>query len=90
MKVAKEYDQRCSQMRLAYDHYIATHGGPHNRGEFGKPREEIGRTTDKSWRRAWASEIRTSLVALAERSLDLEIATDVEYDQYLASLKINW
>ena len=90
LNVAKEYDNRRTTMKSAYDKYVARNGGPHNRNEFGKPRQQIRSTTDKSWRRTAASDVRTALVSLADRSLNLKIATDAEYDEFLAKLKIEW
>lgn len=90
LAVAKEYDHRRSAMKVAYDKYIAINGGPHNRSEFGEPRNEIVSTTDKSWRRNAASDIRSALVLLADRALNLKIASDAEYDEYMSRLKIEW
>ena len=90
LSVAKEYDTRRATMKAAYDKYIAAHGGPHNRSEFGEPRGAITATTDKSWRRKAASDIRSALMALADRALNLKIATDAEYDSYTSKLKIEW
>ncbi len=90
LNVAREYDVRRATMRAAYDDYIALNGEPHNRSEFGNPRGEIVWTTEKSWRRRIASEIRSAMVLLADRALNLKVATDGEYDEFITGLKIEW
>ena len=77
-------------MEAAYDKYIAEHGGPYNRSEYGDPHGAITATTDKSWRRNVASEIRSAILAMADRALDLEIATNAEYDECKSKLRIEW
>lgn len=90
LAVAKEYDDRRITMKAAYDKYIANHGGPYNQTGLGDARGEITSTTDKSWRRTAASDVRTALVSLADRALNLKIASDAEYDEYMSKLKIEW
>ena len=88
--VAKGYDDRAATMKKAYDEYIATNGGPHNRSEFGEPLGAITSTTNKTTRRKAASDVRTAMMALADRALNLDIASDAEYDEFVASLNIKW
>jgi hypothetical protein len=88
LDVMDGYEDRLAQMQRAQDAYIQTHGGPHNRDEFGNPKRQVRDTTNPSSRRFAASEARTALKALADRAMDLHIATSKEYDVFLSDLRI--
>lgn len=82
------YDDRLSRMQHAQDGYIRAHGGPHNLDEFGNPIQQARDTTNPSSRRYAASEARTALKKLADRALDLDIASSQEYDRFVSALCI--
>jgi hypothetical protein len=63
-------------------------GGPHNRDEYGNPKQEVRDTTNPSSRRFAASEARTALKALADRAMDLQIANAADYDAFVDRLRI--
>lgn len=88
LDVMDGYDARLEQMQRAQDAYIAKHGGPHNRDEFGNPKQEVRDTTNPSSRRFAASEARTALKALADRAMDIHIATVADYDDFILKLRI--
>ena len=88
LDVMDGYDERFARMQLAQDSYVQTHGGPHNRDEFGNPKQQVRDTTNPSSRRFAASEARTALKALADRAMDLHIATSKEYDDFVSELRI--
>lgn len=88
LAVVDGYDQRVVRMKAAHDHYLRNYGGPHNRDEFGTPRQALAATTSTSERRKMASAVRTSLKKLADRALDLKIASDEEYDAFLDRIKV--
>jgi hypothetical protein len=89
LDVIDGYDNRLAQMQRAQDAYVQTHGGPHNRDEFGYPKQQVRDTTNPTSRRFAASEARTALKALADRAMDLHIATSKEYEDFLSDLRIN-
>jgi hypothetical protein len=82
------YDARRDQMQRAQDSYITKNGVPHNRDEYGNPKQEVRDTTNPSSRRFAVSEARTALKALADRALDLHIATAADYDAFVHKLRI--
>jgi hypothetical protein len=88
LDVMDGYDERLAQMKRAQDAYVQSHGGPHNRDEFGNPKQQVRDTTNPSSRRFAASEARTALKALADRAIDLHIATSKEYDDFVSELRI--
>lgn len=88
LDVMDGYDDRLAQMQRAQDAYLQTHDGPHNHDEFGNPKQQVRDTTNPSSRRFAASEARTVLKALADRALDLHIATSREYNEFLSDLRI--
>lgn len=88
LQVANGYDERVKRMRVAYERYVQEHGGPHNVDEFGTPMQQIVKTSSAAERRKMGSEVRTALKQLAERALNLKIATIAEYDEFLAGLKV--
>ena len=89
LHVAKGYDDRVERMRAAYDQYIREHGGPHHLDEFGDPIQEIARTTSAPERRKTIGDVRSALKAVAERALNLKIATISEYDDFIEQLKVD-
>ena len=88
LDVMDGYDDRLARMQLAQDAYIEKHGGPHNRYEFGNPKQQVRDTTNSSSRRFAVSEARTALKALADRAMDLHIASTKEYDSFISDLRI--
>lgn len=83
------YDARLLRMRAAYDQYTSRHGGEHNRDEFRLPRQRVGGGSSGPGRRlATASLARTALKDLAERTLDLRIASRPDNDQFVSQLRI--
>ena len=88
LDVMDGYDTRLGQMQHAQDAYVAKHGKPHNRDESGTPKQQVRDTTNPSSRRFAASEARTALKALADRAMDLHIATTTEYDEFVVALRI--
>ena len=88
LDVMDGYDERLAQMQRAQDAYVQAYGGPHNRDEFGNPKQQVRDTTNPSSRRFAASEARMALKALADRVMDLQIATSNEYDEFLTDLRI--
>lgn len=88
LDVIDGYDERLAQMKGAQDAYVLRHGGLHNRDEFGNPKQQVRDTTNPSSRRFAASESRAALKALADRAMDLQIATSSEYDEFLTNLRI--
>jgi hypothetical protein len=89
LDVMDGYDSRLAKMQRAQEAYIAKHGGPHNRDEFGNLKQEVRDTTNPSSRRFAASEARTALKALADRAMDLHIATNAEYDDFVNALRVS-
>ncbi len=89
LDVMDGYDTRLASMQRAQDEYVARHGGPHNRDEFGNVIQKARDTTNPSSRRFAASEARTALKALADRAMDLRIASAKEYDEFVAALRIS-
>jgi hypothetical protein len=88
LDVVDGYEARLGKMQRAQDEYVARHGGPHNRDEFGNPIQKVRDTTNPSSRRFAASEARTALKALADRAIDLRIASTKDYDDFVAALRI--
>ena len=88
LDVVDGYDDRLARMKHAQDEYVQRHGGPHNSDQFGNPRQQVRDTTNPSSRRFAASEARTALKALADRAMDLSIATSKEYADFLSNLRI--
>jgi len=88
LDVVDGYQTRLAKMQRAQDEYIAKCGGLHNRDDLGIPRQNVRDTTNPSSRRFAASEARTTLKALADRAIDLRIATIKEYDDFIAALRI--
>ena len=88
LAVIEGFDVRLDRMRDAYDRYAKRHGGEHNTDEFGVPRQRIRDPTSPSQRRQDASGARTALKALADRALDLRIATGEEYDTFVRRLRV--
>ena len=82
------YDDRLAKMKLAYSTYSRLAGGEYNRDEFGTPRQRIIDTASDKKRREDASGARTALKRMADRALDLSIATIEEYDGFLLELRI--
>jgi hypothetical protein len=89
LDVIAGYDDRLAKMTRAQYLYIGMHGGPHNRDEYGNPRQLVRDTANPSSRRFAASEARTALKALADRALDLKIASNEDYDRFVSELRIN-
>lgn len=89
LDVIENYGERLKHMMSAAQAYAERHVGPHNLDEFGTPMQEVRDTSSDSNRRAVASGARSSLKYLADRALDLQIATDQEYDSFVAQLSIN-
>lgn len=89
LDVIEGFDERLAKMQIAQDVYVQNHGGPQNRDEFGNPRQQVRDTTNPSSRRFAASEARTALKALADRALDLHIASRSEYDTFVAHLRVS-
>lgn len=87
--VAKGYEDRRRTMKTAYDDFANKSGGAKNLDHFGNSRGNIVATTDRSWRREKASEIRKALKRLAERALELGITNDSNYDEFVRSLRID-
>lgn len=84
------YDQRLAKMKTPQDLYVAEHGGrEHNRDEFGEPYQHVRDTTKSSTRRSAASNARTVLKALADRALDLGIASTIDYDAFNKRLRVS-
>ncbi len=88
LSVIDGFDARLERMRMAYERHSQRIGGEHNRDEFGKPRQRIGDPTSPQQRRQDAAGARSALKALADRSLDLKIATVDEYDAFVKRLLI--
>jgi hypothetical protein len=81
------YESRLARMQTAFERHIQAHGGPHNRDEFGVPRQHPVKTTNSNLKFS-ASEARSTLKRLADRALDLKITSYDEYDRFIASLRI--
>ena len=88
LAVIEGFDGRLAQMRDAYDCYVKGHGGEHNADEFGVPRQRIGDPTSPSQRRQDAAGARSALKALADRAMDLRIATGDEYNLFIRRLRV--
>ena len=82
------FDDRLARMRDAYDRYAQNNGGEHNADEFGTPRQRIVELSSSSQRKKDASGARSALKTLADRALDLKIATSEEYDTYVRHLRV--
>lgn len=87
LSVIDGFDARLEQMRAAYERHSQRVGGEHNRDEFGNPRQRVADPTSPQQRRQDAAGARASLKALADRSLDLKIATAYEYDSFVERLR---
>lgn len=84
----EDYPNRLERMKNAERRLLPGQGGHQYRDQFGNPMQGVRDTTDPSSRRSAASQARTALKALADRALDLQIASYEEYDEFLASLRI--
>lgn len=88
IEVINGFDLRLGRMRAAYDLYARTHGGEHNVDEFGIPRQRPRDPSSPSARKDDASDARAALKTLADRALDLGIATRDEYDCFIDRIRI--
>jgi len=88
LAVIDGFDERMRIMESAYDAHSLRVGGEHNRDEFGNPRQRVRDPTSPKQRREDASGARKALKTLADRAMDLEIATPKEYDTFLDLLRI--
>ncbi len=88
LDVIEGFDDRLAKMQIAQDVFVQNCCGTNNRDEFGNPRQKVRDTTNPSSRRFAASMARTALKALADRALDLHIASGSEYDSFVAQLRV--
>ena len=89
LSVIAGFEGRLQRMDLAYDWYVRNHPAKESRDEFGTVGQRPKDPTSGSQRRGDASDARTALKVLADRSLDLNIAKPDEYEAFIRRLRIS-
>lgn len=87
VRITDGYEQRSENMKSSYDHYCQKHGGPHNLDEFGQPQQSATATTSGPERKRIVGAVRSSLMHVADRALNLRIITNSQYDDFIEQLK---
>ena len=87
--VIESYESRLARMKSGYDAYLERGGKEHYVDQFGDLKQTIRATSSAPERRRIAGEARSALKGLAERSLNLGIASPAEYQAFVDRLKID-
>ncbi len=87
VRITDGYKQRSENMKVSHDRYCQKHGGPHNRNEFGQPHQSAMATTSDPERKRIVGAVRSSLMHVADRALNLRIITNSQYDEFIEQLK---
>ena len=87
VSVIDGFDERLARMESAFD--ANTENDEPDENLYGTPTHRVRDPTSPRQRREDASGARKALKTLAERSLNLEIATADEYDAFIQRIRIS-
>ncbi len=88
LEVLDGYDVRLDRMRSGYEAYLEKGGREHYVDQFGNLKQTVRDTSSAPERRRVAGDARAALKDLAERSLNLGIASPADYEAFIELLKI--
>jgi len=89
ISVIDGFDERLERMEFAFDTYSSQHDADANENVYGIPTNRVLDPTSPSQRRQDASGARSALKNLAEKALNLKIATSEEYDAFVRRIRVS-